>query len=115
MTDIETLKEQAQKDIKAAGDLKALQAAYKTYLGKQGKLTQILSELKNLPEAQRKKTGKEANEAKKFLQENFDKKSKELKEKAIKEAQEKEWIDVTAPGKKVETGHLHPLTLTKRR
>ena len=26
----------------------------------------------------------------------------------------KEWFDVTAPGKKISAGHLHPITQTKR-
>jgi phenylalanyl-tRNA synthetase alpha chain len=38
-----------------------------------------------------------------------------LKEKSRKEADQKEWIDVTAPGKKPVSGHLHPLTQAKRK
>ncbi|MDP3995676.1 MAG: phenylalanine--tRNA ligase subunit alpha [bacterium] len=36
-------------------------------------------------------------------------------QKVQKEAGEKEWIDVTVPGKKPVFGHLHPLTITRRR
>ena len=112
---LKILKIEAQKAIEFAQDLKTLEDVYKKYLGKAGKLTQILRSLKNLPERERVKKGKEANQLKNFLGIKFAETARSLKEKSQKEAAKKEWIDITVPGKKLILGHLHPLTLVKRK
>lgn len=113
--DLKLLKNQAQKEIERAGDLQRLNEVFKGYLGKQGELTFVLRSLIKLPKSKRTEVGKEANEIKNFLRVQFDKKIGELKERSQREAEEKEWIDISAPGRKVLTGHLHPLTLAKRK
>jgi len=113
--DLKKLKKAAQKELNSVEDLKSLQELQKKYLGKQGELGQILRSLKDMPKRERIMVGKEANDIKNLLTAEFEKKSQELKEKEAKAAQEKEWIDVTAPGRKIETGHLHPLTLARRK
>lgn len=112
---LKSLKIEAQKAIEKAQDLKALNDIYRKYLGKQGELTQILRSLEKMPKAKRVKVGKEANILKNSLRIKFDQKARDLKEKAQKEAEEKEWIDITAPGKRPVLGHLHPLTQVKRK
>lgn len=114
-TDLKLLKSQAKKEIGSAADLKRLNSVLEEYLGDRGKLTSVLKSLGGLPKAQRAKIGAEANEARRFLKEQFDSKAKELKEKIQKAGEEKEWIDISAPGKKHLAGHLHPLTKTRRR
>jgi len=109
------IKVQAKRDIYSAKDLKELDQIFRRYLGKRGELTQILRSLEKLPKAKRIKIGQEANQLKNFLKIKFDQKTEEIKEKIKKEAEEKEWIDITTPGKKPILGHLHPLTLTKRK
>lgn len=113
--DLKLLKNQAKSEIERAGDLQRLNEVFKKYLGKQGELTFVLRSLAKLPKSRRTKVGKEANDIKNFLQIQFDERVGELKEKSQREAEEKEWIDISAPGRKVLTGHLHPLTLAKRR
>jgi len=113
--DLKSLKNRAENEIKKAEDLKELNEIFKKYLGKKGELTQVLKSLEKLPKAKRVKIGKEANEIKNFLRIKFDQKAQEIKEKIKKEAEEKEWIDITAPGKKPILGHLHPLTQVKRK
>ncbi len=112
---LKLLKKRAQDEIKRAGDLKLLNEVFKKYLGKKGELTLVLRSLEKLPKAKRVKVGKEANEIKNFLRVQFDQKAAAIKEKAKKEAEEKEWIDITQPGKKPATGHLHPLTQVRRK
>lgn len=111
---LKLIKKQAEKDIWKSRDLKELNDVLKEYLGKKGKITGVLRSLKNLPKKSRAKIGKEANELKVFFEGQFDKKSKELKDGLHKVVREKEWIDVTVPGKKIPLGHLHPLTLARR-
>ncbi|GAI50340.1 unnamed protein product, partial [marine sediment metagenome] len=111
--DLKSLKNRAENEIKTAKDLKELNEIFKKYLGKKTELTQVLRSLEKLPKAKRVKIGQEANQLKNFLKIKFDQKVQELKEKARKEVEEKEWIDITAPGKKPTLGHLHPLTQVK--
>lgn len=112
---LQKLKIEAEKAIKHAQDLKGLNDVFKRYLGKGGELTQVLRSLEKLPKTKRAKIGQQANTLKNSLTLKFDQKSKELKEKSQKEIEEKEWLDVTAPGKKPVLGHLHPLTQAKRK
>ncbi|MBU0476531.1 phenylalanine--tRNA ligase subunit alpha [Patescibacteria group bacterium] len=113
--DLKIIKNQAQKDISKTKNLKELNEVFKKYLGKRGELTQVLRTLKNLPEKKRVNIGKEANELKDFLKLKFDEKSGELKKEDEIDTGEGEWIDITVPGKKPALGHLHPLTLVRRK
>ncbi|MCD6528656.1 phenylalanine--tRNA ligase subunit alpha [bacterium] len=113
---LKTLKKEACKEIEETKNLKELDEIFKKYLGrKKGKLTQILRSLKDLPEKEKISLGKEANELKNFLLALFEKKATEIKEKTEKEVEKREWIDVTVPGKKPVLGHLHPLTIIRRK
>ncbi|MFH1582505.1 MAG: phenylalanine--tRNA ligase subunit alpha [bacterium] len=112
--DLNLLKKQAQKEIDSSGDLQSLNLVFKKYLGKQGELIFVLKSLSKLPKDKRAKVGQEANKLKQFLSVQMDQRQKELKDKIQKEAEEKEWIDITAPGYKTAIGHLHPLTQVKR-
>lgn len=112
---LKLLKNAASKEIFQAKELKDLDAVFKKYLGDEGELTLVLRSLKDMSKAKKAKVGKEANELKNFLKIKFSEAAASLKEKAQKEAELREWLDVTAPGKKAELGHLHPLTLVRRR
>ena len=112
---LKLLKNQAQKEIQKVEDLKSLDEIFKKYLGKNGQVTQVLRSLEKLSKTKRINLGKEANELKNFLKIKFCQKTKEIKEKINKTVQESEWIDITAPGKKPLIGHLHPLTLVRRK
>ena len=112
---LKSLKIKAEKEMLHAKDLKELDIAFKQYLGDNGELTLILRSLKDMPKAKKAKIGKEANELKNFLNIKLSEAAATLKEKAQKEAELKEWFDITAPGKKTDVGHLHPLTLVRRK
>jgi phenylalanyl-tRNA synthetase alpha chain len=110
-TDIKLLKNQAELAISQSKNLPELNGVLKDYFGKEGKLTLILRSLEKLPKTQRAKIGQETNEFKIFFKEDFEKKKTIL---AAAFADKKDWIDVTVPGKKLQVGHFHPLTKTKR-
>ena len=113
--ELRNLKVEAQNSINKAKNLKELDEVFRKYLGRQGRLTRILRSLQSLSKKEKIRVGKEANQLKNFLGIKFNQKATELKEKAEKEGEKKEWIDVTAPGRKVVLGHLHPLTLAERK
>ena len=113
--DLKTLEEQAKEAIVQAENLEILNEVFKKYLGKQGEISLVLKSLSNLPQEERAELGSRANEIKNSLTIFFDKRSCELKKKSQEEAERKEWIDVSAPGKKPLTGSLHPLTLVRKK
>ena len=109
---LKTLKNTAEKEIQNAKNLKDLDGVFRIYLGRKGELTGVLRSLKNMPSKKRAALGKEANEVRQVLQKAFDSRQKELGwNKVVEEG----WIDVTAPGQKIQAGHLHPITQTRRK
>jgi phenylalanyl-tRNA synthetase alpha chain len=111
--DIKSLKIEVKNELKKAKDLKELDEVFRKYLGKKGEITRILRSLKNLPETKRKETGKLANQIKKEIEEIIKTKKYEIQKTRYKT--QEEWIDITRPGKKIEAGHLNPLSLVKRK
>jgi phenylalanyl-tRNA synthetase alpha chain len=105
--DVKSIMTEADAGIRTAKNLEELNAVFNKG---NSEISLILRSLKNLPESKRAKIGKEANEAKRFLEE----KVREKKISFINTASE-DWFDITAPGKKPLVGHLHPLTMVKRK
>lgn len=91
--------------MKTKGELFDLE---KKYLGRNSEFNQILKGIKDLSEEEKKKIGQLANNSKIEIQNLIDKTQKELEKDNFDFKKEK--IDVTIPGKKVKTGHLHILT-----
>ncbi len=112
--DLKLLKKQAEKEIDSAGNAELLNEVLKKYLGKKGELTLVLRSLVKLSKDERKKIGSEANELKVFLKQKIEKELEKMRLTGSS-VNESEWIDITIPGKKPFSGHLHPLTLTKRK
>ncbi len=106
----EELKREALAEFSRAENFFELEKNYKKYLGRKGKLTQLLRSLGNLEPQERAQKGKELNELKLLLQEEFSKKKSQLEKKELEILDQKDWLDVTAPGIKFEVGHLHPLS-----
>jgi len=111
-TDLKLFKKEAEKEIDSTQSLKELNEIFNKYLGGKGKIRRLFYLLKHLPEKERKEKGKLLNELKKELERKFTEKKKvfQVAKKTLKE-----WFDVTAPGKKLALGHLHPLTLVRRK
>jgi phenylalanyl-tRNA synthetase alpha chain len=111
---LKNLEIEVEKEIKKTDNLKDLDEIFRKYLGKKGKITLIFNSLKKLPVNERKKLGKEANLIKVKLDKIIREKTQRLKEKIRIESLGRGKIDITRPGKKIKTGHLHPLTLVQR-
>jgi len=103
---IDRLKKQAFDDLENVKTPDDLENFRIKYLGRKGQVSSILRSLKDLPVAKRKEIGPKANKLKNDLEKAF--KAKEFKKEVSS-------IDVTAPGKKVAHGHLHPLTHIMRK
>ena len=114
MTDVRLLKNQVKKEINSAKDLQELDRVFRGYLGKKGQIVLLLKGLKDIPKEKRAKVGKELNLVKKFVEQEIELKSKKIRLLGVS-TEEVGWLDITIPGKKPTIGHLHPLTLTKRK
>ena len=107
---IEQIKTKSIEEIEKAETQKELAEAKVKYLGKKGELTLVLREMGKLTPEERPIMGKMVNEVRDILEEEFDKKEKELKSKELQKRLETENIDVTEPSKKTELGSIHPIT-----
>ncbi|MDI6852285.1 MAG: phenylalanine--tRNA ligase subunit alpha [Deltaproteobacteria bacterium] len=106
---VEELQAQALAEIEKAGSAADLEQLRVQYLGRKGRLTQILRSLKNLPPEVRREVGQQANAAKEALEAALSQALTTLKEEALRAAAARE-IDVTLPGRRRALGHIHPLT-----
>jgi phenylalanyl-tRNA synthetase alpha chain len=95
--------------IKQVKELKELEIVWKNSLKEIKKLTQ---NLKKISLKERKRLGKEINKLKEKLEKDYQVKKQFLQEKA---KEKKEFFDITLPGKKVELGRFHPITLVKNK
>lgn len=109
------LMDQAHHEISAAAGLAALDEVRVRYMGKKGVLTDQLKQLGQLPADQRREAGQEINKAKQALAAALDARKESMQEEALNERLQAERVDVTLPGRGVETGSLHPITLTIKR
>ncbi|MFA5249631.1 MAG: phenylalanine--tRNA ligase subunit alpha [Candidatus Paceibacterota bacterium] len=112
--DIKNLIEEAKKEIEKAGDLNEMDMVFRKYLGKTGAIRNQFLEMKNLTSEERGIAGQELNSAKNEIETAINEKMSLLRSVELNK-KESEVVDVTLPGKKFSAGHLHPLTLNRRR
>lgn len=111
VSDVKELKIRAIKELNLVQNLKELDKVFRTFLGRKGELTSILRSLSKLSPKERAQIGKEANQLRDELNEIVEEKKKSFQ---LESSDKKEVFDITAPGKKISRGHLHPLTLIQR-
>lgn len=108
---LQTIKEEALKQIESSNTLDALNEVRVNVLGKKGELTAVLKGMKDVAPEDRPKVGQWVNETREEIESALDAK-KTAMEKAVREAKMKEEvIDVTLPAKKNNVGHRHPNTI----
>lgn len=104
--------EQAREQLVKAETMAQTDEIRVKLLGKKGQLTEILRGMGKLSLEERKTTGQMANKVRAEIETLLEKKFSEVKA-AAKEAKFRlEKIDVTEPGREVNVGVKHPLTIT---
>ena len=104
--------EEAKAQLQAAETLAQTDEIRVKVLGKKGQLTEILRGMGKLSPEERKETGQIANKVRAEIEGLLEEKFEAVK-KAAKEAQfAAEKIDVTEPGKDINVGVKHPVTIT---
>ena len=79
------------------------------YLGRKGLLNELFEEFKQVPQAEKPLIGQKINELKKTANEKI-----RILQSGVKRSADKAVQDVTRPAYPIETGSLHPITLTKK-
>lgn len=106
---------EAHQQISGAVSLAALDQVRVQYLGKTGLITEQLKQLGRLPPEERKVAGQEINLAKQALTSAIEMRRDSLQAEALNVRLRDESVDVTLPGRRMDTGGLHPVTLTIQR
>lgn len=107
--EIKKLQEQALKKIAEINDLKELQEVRIEFLGKKGKITEILKMMGSIEPGKRPQMGTAVNTAKNIISTEIEEKEIKLKDEEIQKKLESEKIDVTLPSSKNIVGSKHPL------
>ena len=81
---------------------------------KQGSLSALMKEMRNIPKEQKQDFGKTVNAAKEWALNYFEELDQKMKAEELRLRYESEKIDITMPAKKVQFGNLHPITTVRK-
>jgi len=115
MNDLEQLSLSAQAEFDAAPTPAELENAKARYLGKSGRLTELLKALGALPVEQKKTRGAEINLAKSRIEAALQTRRDSLAAAELDAQLQAEALDVTLPGRQRGGGGLHPVSRTIER
>jgi phenylalanyl-tRNA synthetase alpha chain len=107
LSELEPLKQAALVELQNATDLPGLDQAKGTWIGPQGRFTNLMRQLATLPKEERPAAGKAINAAKIELEQALLNRRTDLESRA---ALPSEPTDFSAPGRRRRLGRLHPLT-----
>jgi phenylalanyl-tRNA synthetase alpha chain len=109
---LEGLEREAVEALKTVQDESALGTWRSSYLGRRGRITEVVKAVVKLPRDERPAYGRRANELKRTLEEAYEAKVEELKRRTRTGAADQ--LDVSLPGRPRRPGRLHPATRTLR-
>ena len=115
MDHLSDIVETAVSQIDAAADLAALDDVRVRYLGKKGELTARLKSLSQLPADERPAAGQAINQAKQALQKSINARRAAPEAAALAEQLEADAVDVSLPGRGLQSGARHPVMRTMGR
>ena len=107
---VEELQYEALARLEQLGTSDALEGWRVSYLGRRGLLTGMLRSIGSLTPDQRRAVGSLANQSKLLLEQRLAERLQDLKQAEMDRLAEAERIDVTLPGRPINTGRLHPTT-----
>lgn len=111
---INELKLQAKERISLASSSNDIENLRVEYLGKKGKVVEILKDLKNIKPEKRKEIAMVANQAKDEIEKNLELKKEEIKEKEYEnKINNTKKVDLTLPTD-LNIGSLHPITIVQK-
>ena len=103
--------EEIKEKLKKLSNLNELYNLKLEYLGKKGRITEMMNSLKELTIEQKKLEGQKINELKKCFNELYIAREEEITQEEINKRLEEEKIDLTLPALNFKTGGVHPLLM----
>ena len=115
MSDLESLVGAARAEFEAAATPTELENAKARYLGKAGRVTELLKDLSILPVEEKKVRGAQINAAKQRIEAALAQSREALADAELAAQLQSQALDVTLPGRHRGTGGLHPVSRTLER
>ena len=109
---LQELKELFIWELETTSSQENLEILEKDFLGKTGKLKEILKGIKDLTPEEKKVIWPEANKLKVFIETEISEKSKKIEEERFEKMEEEQKIDVTLQFPSKQKGHIHPISIT---
>jgi phenylalanyl-tRNA synthetase alpha chain len=113
IADLDRLADELEREIRPLSGEIEIRALSARYLGKKGKVSELMKALGRLPGEDRPLVGEAANRAKAKIEAAVEARLGELARQSLKAELERS-VDVTLPGRDGRLGTLHPLTLVRR-
>ena len=110
---INELSAKVEQSLATVNSSETLSAFWQEYLSKNGKVTGLMKELRNVPAAERPAAGKIINEFKQQVQAKYDEAAQKVSRAEMDARNAAETVDITMPAKIRPLGALHPITLVK--
>ncbi|MGL5303751.1 MAG: phenylalanine--tRNA ligase subunit alpha [Aeromonas sp.] len=105
----------AKAEIEGVNDIAALDEIRVKYLGKKGFFTEQMKTLGSLSAEERPAAGAVINQAKQLVQDALNAHREALEVAVLNQKLAAETIDISLPGRRIESGGLHPVTRTIER
>lgn len=115
MNDLDSLVAAAQAQFAEAGTPADLENAKARFVGKAGRVTELLKALGTLPPDEKKARGAEINAAKQRIEAALTARRQALADAELQAQLKAEALDVTLPGRRHGQGGLHPVSRTLER
>jgi phenylalanyl-tRNA synthetase alpha chain len=115
MTDLDTLVQAAREQFAQAATPADLENAKALFLGKSGRVTELMKGMAALSVDEKKTRGAAINLAKQAIESALTERRQALAEAELQAQLQSEALDVTLPGRRSGAGGLHPVSLTLER
>ena len=116
MENLDNVLTTALEEIGKIDNLNDLQTFYQNFLGKNGKVAELMKLMKDIPAEEKKNFGMAINNIKQHVSSEVSKKEKFFEEKKINDKiNETKIIDLTIPSNKPLKGSLHPITIVQNK
>jgi phenylalanyl-tRNA synthetase alpha chain len=112
--ELESLRTTASEGLRAATSAEDVESLRHDLLGRSGRLTALMKQLGSVPADERPALGRLANEVRAGLERAIGERTAELSGTDLDARLAGEALDMSAPGRPVPVGHLHPVQETMR-
>ncbi|MEW5693966.1 MAG: phenylalanine--tRNA ligase subunit alpha [Candidatus Hydrogenedentota bacterium] len=108
--EIKKLKDSVLSELDKTKSKTEFQRLYYQFLGRKGKVSELLKSIPELPLNERPEAGRLCNILKKEIEEIFNKKRLEIEKKELKVSK----VDITLSERKYDIGYSHPISITMK-